>query len=857
MGAGVITIAGTDRSTVVDGEQSVVERKANFFNSIARLVLRDEGPVTGQTPIALRERQDVIITDGGTRIFGGQISGLTPVVHGKSIVWTIIAQNYTCLLDQDVITSGSRTGVRYDDDDATWLRSQTTHGITVGSIRRTRSTALPDIDYTGMTLRQAFAELARYCRVRYWVTDNKALYWTHPKLDELVTSGDFEDNASGWTLDAAATRTADVGPAGTGDYAIKTIGSGSGSKESTYDVTVTAGARYLFTADMKGTAAQVRLEWRTATATISTSTVLGSSATYVTKTSVVTAPATATILRVKIGGTSGFNSTVYHDNVSVTKETAAFGVSTTPDGTIDKSMRDWNRTSEAPQPVNRVFVDGTGISGWREHAPSIAYYGGTKYEGYISDDRVTTTNDLDAKADAVFYDFAFPRYTGSYVTQYSGLNPGDWQIVTQEVMGLQTIEWISGVSVTFDGNLNCSYAVTYGQQPTDVGEMLHGHAKKEPKVKSIRTGHHKDGAVTGGKIAGKTITGANIADATITDALIVGGTISNASIAAGTITDSLIANATITGGSIAGSTITDANIAANTITAGSLAANCITASEISAGAISSTTFFAVNVVTDPKIGGDLTGRQFGAASGGAASPGFYFDSGGDYGFYFSSSTIRVAINGALKWYFSSTDAVSSMDVRPSGSASYDLGSATSYWATVHYQTLTAHSDARSKTDVIDTPIGLSFLQRLKPRAYRWKDAADTQAIQAAKGALDENALEAELAPVIAEFEATSKEEPETRRALQEQMSVIRKRHLGPIKQARAKRRPGRRLHYGFIAQEVKAALDQAGIDSKDAGFWFEDPTGVQSLDYTGLISPLVAAVKELAQRLERVERRNG
>lgn len=59
-------------------------------------------------------------------------------------------------------------------------------------------------------------------------------------------------------------------------------------------------------------------------------------------------------------------------------------------------------------------------------------------------------------------------------------------------------------------------------------------------------------------------------------------------------------------------------------------------------------------------------------------------------------------------------------------------------------------------------------------------------------------------------------------------------------------KPGRRQHLGLIAQDVKAALDEADVDCgllvlEDKG----DTESLQSLRYDQLIAPLIQAVKEL------------
>ncbi|MGH8542835.1 MAG: tail fiber domain-containing protein [Gammaproteobacteria bacterium] len=85
--------------------------------------------------------------------------------------------------------------------------------------------------------------------------------------------------------------------------------------------------------------------------------------------------------------------------------------------------------------------------------------------------------------------------------------------------------------------------------------------------------------------------------------------------------------------------------------------------------------------------------------------------------------------------------------------------------------------------------------------------------------------------------------------LRSRLTEIRERAYAPASEAQMKRRPGRRLHYGLIAQEVKAALDAAGVDPMDAGFWTQSPAGEQALSYSELTIPLLRAVQELASEV--------
>ena len=67
--------------------------------------------------------------------------------------------------------------------------------------------------------------------------------------------------------------------------------------------------------------------------------------------------------------------------------------------------------------------------------------------------------------------------------------------------------------------------------------------------------------------------------------------------------------------------------------------------------------------------------------------------------------------------------------------------------------------------------------------------------------------------------------------------------------------PGRRTHWGFLAQEVKQAVDKSGIE--DFAGWVlddvNDSNSPQGLRYEQFIAPLTKAVQELSARLDKLE----
>jgi hypothetical protein len=153
--------------------------------------------------------------------------------------------------------------------------------------------------------------------------------------------------------------------------------------------------------------------------------------------------------------------------------------------------------------------------------------------------------------------------------------------------------------------------------------------------------------------------------------------------------------------------------------------------------------------------------------------------------------------------------VSSGDILPASDNAVAVGSGAARWSTVYAATGTINtSDARDKTDVADSPLGLAFIEALRPVSYKWK---------------------------IGGVDITAAATPE--------------------KAAVTAARAGVRTHYGLLAQDVKAALDAADVGDF-AGWTLDDPADPESrqgLRYDEFIAPLIRAVQELSARVEALE----
>ena len=151
---------------------------------------------------------------------------------------------------------------------------------------------------------------------------------------------------------------------------------------------------------------------------------------------------------------------------------------------------------------------------------------------------------------------------------------------------------------------------------------------------------------------------------------------------------------------------------------------------------------------------------------------------------------------AIKSYGFGYDIVASGGYTVVGQSTNDIRAphGVASWATV--------SDERYKKDIVDSTAGLSFINALQPRTFKYK---------------------------------TLGELPETFRAYEADSTEVFK---------------NANTNHGFIAQEVKAAID-ADASIKD-GFrlWDDREDGSQEVAEAALIPVLVKAVQELSTQLD-------
>lgn len=130
------------------------------------------------------------------------------------------------------------------------------------------------------------------------------------------------------------------------------------------------------------------------------------------------------------------------------------------------------------------------------------------------------------------------------------------------------------------------------------------------------------------------------------------------------------------------------------------------------------------------------------------------------------------------------------------------------WAGIRSVTaVVVTSDERTKNSITESDLGLNFIDSLRPVSYKYN---------------------------VGKNEIVRDEDGEI---------------TGSVE------KPGNRVHYGLIAQEVKQTLDELGVE--DFGGWvlddIEDPDSTQALRYEEFISPLIKAVQELSAKVKQLE----
>jgi len=188
---------------------------------------------------------------------------------------------------------------------------------------------------------------------------------------------------------------------------------------------------------------------------------------------------------------------------------------------------------------------------------------------------------------------------------------------------------------------------------------------------------------------------------------------------------------------------------------------------------------------------------------------------------------------ANQWYSTFTS-----NILPYADDTFDLGKASSgRWRDIFTNgAVTTTSDRTKKTNITPSTLGLDFINKLNPVSYTmitgskvWEELPKTITITEEEAEYDGEYL---IKPPKYK-EIPNPQTPEIIEIL-----------------------PGKRKHYGLIAQDVKVVLDEMGISTNDfAGYMAADPIEHTDLGlrYEEFISPMIKAIQELSAKVDRLE----
>jgi hypothetical protein len=84
------------------------------------------------------------------------------------------------------------------------------------------------------------------------------------------------------------------------------------------------------------------------------------------------------------------------------------------------------------------------------------------------------------------------------------------------------------------------------------------------------------------------------------------------------------------------------------------------------------------------------------------------------------SMSAAGVNGSTSEDWSCANLTVFGDIIPTGNITFDLGRTDRAWDKIYYKTAIGVSDERYKTDIIDSDLGLDFINELHPVKYKWR-----------------------------------------------------------------------------------------------------------------------------------------
>jgi hypothetical protein len=241
----------------------------------------------------------------------------------------------------------------------------------------------------------------------------------------------------------------------------------------------------------------------------------------------------------------------------------------------------------------------------------------------------------------------------------------------------------------------------------------------------------------------------------------------------------------------------------------------ITTGTLSAGAVVSDFISTFSLNADKITAGTLTGRDISIAGDSSTNR---FRTSYDRNTPVSGSTVSSLGINAIAMISANTSGVVS-HWYPFLDAESDIGTTTYKWRYIRSNNGTIQtSDIRKKTNIENSDLGLNFINLLRPVKYNNK-----------------------YDPKIPKFDESGQPILDDKG---DRIFEIGQEYTGS------------RNHYGFIAQEVKQALDSIGVGDNFSGWALDDidnPNSYQGLSYDKFIAPMAKSIQELSNMVESLQ----
>ena len=173
--------------------------------------------------------------------------------------------------------------------------------------------------------------------------------------------------------------------------------------------------------------------------------------------------------------------------------------------------------------------------------------------------------------------------------------------------------------------------------------------------------------------------------------------------------------------------------------------------------------------------------------------------------------------------------IDSAATKPSADNAYTLGGSGARWSAVWSATGTIQtSDERTKCEILDSDLGLEFINALRPVSY-------LNRVGGVEVSTEQNGTKKVQIGIASNGNPIFEDRP------------LWKTVETP--------RPGTRRHYGLVSQDVRNALLSFGVDN--FGGWVladkDDPESTQALRYESFIAPMIKAIQALSSRVTALE----